>query len=190
MESVGYLRPMRRTVAAVAFAASLTIAFVGCGSDSATSDTSSSPGGSSATTEVDPTTGTTLAVQKTTLDNMVDPPGAPGRTLTLMKYDIAPGAKLSPHIHPGLQMAHIDSGTLTYTVVSGTAQVRRAGSTVDEPITGPTTTELNAGDAVIELGDMVHFGENNGDVPVLITATLLTENGHDLAETVTTTTTP
>ncbi len=168
---------MRRALVIIGVVTALTLSFVACESDSGAYDPAT-----------DPTTGTTLAVQKTTLDAMVDPPGAPGRTLTLMRYDIAPGAKLSPHIHPGLQMAHIDSGTLTYTVVSGTAQVRRSGSEVDEPVTGPITVDLEAGDAVIELGDMVHFGENLGVEPVIITATLLTENGHDLAEAVTTTT--
>ncbi len=176
---------MRRALVTLALVTSLTMAFVACGSDSSSSDSSSTAGTANGTTAADATTGTTLAVAKTVLDDLVDPPGAPGRTLTLMRYDIAPGAQLSPHIHPGLQMAHIDSGTLTYTVVSGTAQVRRAGSTADEPLTGPTTTTLGPGDAVIELGDMVHFGANDGDVPVIITATLLTEDGHELAETVT-----
>lgn len=113
------------------------------------------------------------------------PPGAPGRTLTLIRYTIAPGAKLSPHIHPGVQLASIQSGTLTYTVESGTATVTRAGGGTEE-VTGPATTTLGPGDAVVEHDGMVHFGANDTDQPVVILATLLTEDGKDLAVTVTT----
>lgn len=175
---------MRRSAAALVLVAAFVVAAAACGSD--TTSTGSAVGASTAEAA---TTGTTLPVVREILDDMVDPPGAPGNTLTLARYTIAPGAKLAPHVHPGLQMASIDSGTLTYTIVSGTAQVRRAGATTDEPITGPTTFELGTGDAVIEVGDMVHFGENKGDEPVIILATLLTQDGHDLAENVTTTTT-
>lgn len=123
------------------------------------------------------------AVVKQVLNEQKDPPGAPGRTLTLMRYVIAPGAKLSPHIHPGIQLAYIESGTLTYTIVSGTANVRRGGGG-PEPVTGPATITLHAGDAVNETGDMVHFGANEGSVPLVILASLLTEDGKDLAVTV------
>ena len=122
---------------------------------------------------------------KDILAQQVDPPGAPGRTLTLIRYTIDPGAQLAPHVHPGIQMAFIDAGALTYTVESGTATVKRAGGQ-PEPVTGPTTITLNRGDSVIEMGDMVHFGANKGDEPLIITATLLTEDGKDLAVTVTT----
>jgi len=175
---------MRRPAAVLFLAATLVVAAAACGSD----DTSPATAADVSTTEA-ATTGTTLPVVREILDDMVDPPGAPGNTLTLARYTIAPGAKLSPHVHPGLQMASIDSGTLTYTIVSGIAQVRRAGSATDEPVTGPATFELEPGDAIIEVGDMVHFGENKGDVPVIILATLLTRDGHELAENVTTTTT-
>ena len=55
--------------------------------------------------------------------------------------------------------------------------------------TGPTTIELDAGDSVIEIDGMVHYGENLTAEPVVILATLLTEDGHDLAEKITTATT-
>ena len=129
--------------------------------------------------------GTTVAVQKDVLASEVDPPGGEGSTLTLMRYTIAPGAKLSPHIHPGVQLAHIESGTLTYTVVEGTATVTRADGTV-EPVTAPATTTLGPGDAVAENDGMVHFGANDTTEPVVILATLLTADGEDLAVTVTT----
>lgn len=132
------------------------------------------------------TSTTAVAVVREILATDADPPGAPGRTLTLVRYTIAPGAQLPAHIHPGVQLAAIQSGSLTYTVLSGTASVERADGTT-EPVTGPATVLLKPGDEVTETGDMVHFGANSTGAPVVILATLLTESGRDLAVVVTTT---
>jgi hypothetical protein len=129
---------------------------------------------------------TPAPVVKDVLASETDPPGAVGRTLTLIRYTIAPGAELPAHVHPGVQLASIQSGSLTYTVVSGTATVTRAATATPEPVTGPNTVTLGPGDAVSERGDMVHFGANRTDSPVVILATLLTESGRDLAVVVTT----
>lgn len=128
------------------------------------------------------TPATPVPVVREVLDNDTTPPGAPGSTLSLVRYTIAPGAKLAPHVHPGVQMASIESGTLTYTVISGVAHVRRAGASTDTPAAGPVMIQLGRGDAVTEVGDMVHFGENKTKEPVVILATLLTRHGHQLAE--------
>lgn len=114
------------------------------------------------------------------LAQMDSPPGASGRRLTLVRYTIAPGAQLAPHVHPGVQMASIESGTLSYQVVSGTVAIQRrvGGNGVPErteSLTGPASTKLDAGDVVIEEGQMVHFGANNTNEPVVIAATLITE---------------
>ena len=172
-------RPITRAVLVV----SMIVLSVGCASSSkGTASTPSSDPSNKATT-------TTVAILKDVLDDVADPPGAPGRTLSLVRYTIAPGAKLPLHVHPGVQMAHIESGTLTYTIESGTAQVRRAGTKGHVAVTGPTTITLKAGDSVVEPDGMVHFGANRGSVPLVIIATLLTKDGHELAESVTTTTT-
>ena len=174
---------MRRFLA-VLFVSLGALSATACGADSLAS-TSTSSAGAGSTPGSSAAPGTTVAVAKEVLGTEADPPGADGSTLTLMRYTIAPGATLSPHIHPGVQVAHIESGTLTYTIVSGTATVTRAGG-VAEPVTGPTTISLEPGDAVAENLDMVHFGANETDEPVIILATLLTEDGQDLAVTVTT----
>ena len=127
-------------------------------------------------------------VVKEVLAEDTTPPGAPGYTLTLIRYTIAPGAQLAPHVHPGVQMANIDSGSLTYTIISGTAEVRRAGGQAT-PVTGPTRSPSAPGDSVVEPFDMVHFGANDTDEPVVITATLLTESAQGLSVAVSTTTT-
>jgi len=134
--------------------------------------------------------GTTLAVVRSVLAEMADPPGAEGRTLSLVRYTIAPGAKLAPHIHPGVQMASIESGTLSYTIESGTAVIRRAGATDDERLEGPTITKLGPGDSVDEVAGMVHFGANETDRPIVILASLLTVSGEGLSVTVGSTTPP
>ena len=174
---------MRRLAVPASFVLTLFLV-TACGDDSASGPASTAAPATSAS----PTT--TVAVQRDILATDVDPPGAPGRTLTLARYTIAPGAQLSPHVHPGVQVAFIRSGSLTYTVISGTASVRRAGASDPEPVTGPATTTLGPGDSVTETGDMVHFGANNTDEPLVIEATLLTEDGRDLAVVVTTVPTP
>jgi quercetin dioxygenase-like cupin family protein len=144
-------------------------------------DTTANPPATSSASTTTATTAFTEPVVREILAATEDPPGAPGRTLTLARYTIQPGAKLPAHVHPGIQMAWIESGTLTYTIESGTAQVQRAGTEQPEPVEGPTTITLQAGDAVLELGDMVHFGANTSDEPIVIYASLLTESGKDLA---------
>jgi quercetin dioxygenase-like cupin family protein len=179
------MRHTRRALVGVLLGA---VAVVGCGSSgSSAGSTTSSPATTTAKAAISTTT---VEVQVDVLDDLVDPPGADGRTLSLVRYTIAPGAKLKPHVHPGVQMARVESGTLTYTVVSGVALVRRKGSTSDRPVTGPTTITLHAGDAVTEKGDMVHYGENRSDQVLVIVATLLTEDGRPLADPVTTTVPP
>lgn len=114
------------------------------------------------------------------------PPGAPDRRLTLVRYTIAPGTVLDSHVHPGIQMASVLSGTLTYRIVSGTARVER---TVDaegrpasvEELSGPTETELLPGDVVLEVETMVHHGANETTRPVVILAALLTEPAEALS---------
>lgn len=172
----------RRRLLVVLATAALVLVGIGCGS----STTSGATAGSTAPATSAGAPGTTVAVQKDVLATDPQPPGAPGRTLTLIRYTIAPGAKLAPHVHPGVQLASIQSGTLTYTVVSGSVTLTRAGAAPTQ-VTGPTTITLGPGDVVAETGDMVHYGANDSSSPVVILASLLTETGKDLAVTVTTT---
>jgi quercetin dioxygenase-like cupin family protein len=187
------LRPRRALLGAALVA---VISLVGCGSSSGSGSGSDGATATTAapTTARDASSSTTVPgsteVVKDVLGSEVDPPGAPGRTLTLIRYTIPPGAKLAPHIHPGVQMARITSGELTYTVEQGTAIVRRKGASSDERVDAPATITLGPGDTVVERDGMVHFGANETDEPIVIDATLLTVDGEDLAVPVTTTTTP
>mgnify|MGYP001492122705 CR=1 FL=1 len=183
--------PARRMAFAGLLALVVALATGSCGS----SDASEGRPASTTAKPADPSTDATApagaagAVVKDILGTEVDPPGAPGRTLTLIRYTIPPGAALAPHIHPGVQLASIRSGRLTYNVVDGVAIVRRAGATTDEKLVGPTSTVLRPGDAVTEVDGMVHFGANDTKKPIVIEATLITKTGEDLAVPVSTSTT-
>jgi quercetin dioxygenase-like cupin family protein len=66
-------------------------------------------------------------VAREALAQDIDPAGAKGRTLGLSRVDVQPGAQLALHRHPGVQIARIDQGVLTYTVVTGAVNVWRPG---------------------------------------------------------------
>lgn len=107
------------------------------------------------------------------------PEAAPGQELQLARYVIQPDTRLATHVHPGTQIASIASGVLTYTVLTGEVPVSRAvdGGTPApvESVRAGQTTRLHPGDAVVERPGVVHFGENQGNEPVVIlAATLLT----------------
>lgn len=101
------------------------------------------------------------------------PSEAEGRILELVRYTIPAGAKLPPHIHPGMQIEKVELGTLTYSVVKGTAKIKRANGK-EETLDAGQTTRLTVGDSLVEPGGMVHYGQNETeDVVILISASLL-----------------
>ncbi len=97
---------------------------------------------------------------------------APGYTLSLRRGVFAPGGIVPLHHHPGALVLYIESGTLTYTVFEGEAQVQRQVEPGGTP--GPierfgpgTEAVLTAGDVVFEQ-DVVHVTANHGSVPAII----------------------
>jgi hypothetical protein len=108
------------------------------------------------------------------------PANAPGERLYLQRVTIEPGARLDTHRHEGTQIARVVDGTLTYDIVEGTAEVTRRDGLV-ESFTGPTTVTLERGDALTETDDLIHFGSNDGDAPVIILVAALLADGAPLA---------
>lgn len=104
------------------------------------------------------------------------PPGATGRELTLSRVTVEPAAGLAPHTHPGTQMAHIDQGTLTYSVYHGQVTVTRSEGATETYGAGETI-QLNTGDSLIEPRGMVHSAKNDGGEPVVILLTSLFDAG-------------
>ena len=116
------------------------------------------------------------------------PPFAPGHSLDLAQYTIAPGAVLPIHVHPGMQVAWVQSGELTYHVLKGEVPVGRATdaatpgvTTTSETVSAGQVTVLRPGDWVIESPGAVHFAENPGTEPVIIFAATLFEVGEPSA---------
>ncbi|MEI7999940.1 MAG: cupin domain-containing protein [Actinomycetes bacterium] len=101
------------------------------------------------------------------------PSNGPGQSLYLTRVRIAPGVPLPEHFHAGTQVFRVMSGTLTYTIVEGSAVVTRSGG-ASRTYFAPTTLELQPGDALVEPPGMVHRGKNATRRPVVtVTAALL-----------------
>jgi quercetin dioxygenase-like cupin family protein len=111
------------------------------------------------------------------------PAGAPGQTLDLVRYTIPAATTLAVHVHPGMQVAWVASGALTYHVLKGQVQIgRAANASAGNP--GPTetlsageSTVLLPGDWVVEVPDAVHYGQNLGTEPLILWATTLLTTG-------------
>jgi quercetin dioxygenase-like cupin family protein len=105
------------------------------------------------------------------------PKGAKDRTLGLSKVVIPAGAQLALHRHEGTQVAHIASGTLTYTVRNGKVRVRRGPA--DDPtfvrtIKAGQTGRIKTGQWIVEQPSDIHRAANNGEEKIVIyLATLL-----------------
>jgi quercetin dioxygenase-like cupin family protein len=104
--------------------------------------------------------------------------GAPRRELILSRVVVPPGARLALHHHLGTQIAHVESGVLTYTVQHGTVVVRRGPSdkgAVRVRTIGPgQTASLSGGEWIVEQPSDIHRAGNDGANPVVIyLATLL-----------------
>jgi quercetin dioxygenase-like cupin family protein len=104
--------------------------------------------------------------------------GAPGRTLVLSRVEVEPGAKLALHHHLGTQVAHIEAGTLAYTVREGAVVVKKGEADANprtlHKIVAGQTGAIRAGQWIVEQPSDIHEAANKGAVPVVIyLATLL-----------------
>jgi quercetin dioxygenase-like cupin family protein len=107
--------------------------------------------------------------------------GAPKRTLVLSKVVVEPGAKLALHHHLGTQIAHIQSGTLTYTVRRGSVVVRRGESDrqpqIVRTIRAGQTASIRSGQWLVEQPSDIHQAANSGSAPVVIYLATLLKTG-------------
>jgi quercetin dioxygenase-like cupin family protein len=115
--------------------------------------------------------------------------GAPDRTMVLSRVEVEPGAQLALHHHLGTQVAHIEAGTLTYTVRRGSVVVRK-GESDQSPRTVRTikagqTGRIRAGQWIVEQPSDVHEAANSGSTPVVIYLATLLKTGAPAATPVT-----
>ena len=105
-----------------------------------------------------------------------DPKNAPGETLYLTRVTFAPRAKIPTHTHPGTQIAFIEKGTLTFTVVrGGSVRIHEDGETRE--LGAGETAELDAGSWIVEKEGVVHYGRNRTDEESVILTSALLESG-------------
>lgn len=74
------------------------------------------------------------------------PAGRP--QLSILRYTLAPHSQLPPHVHRIINCGVVISGALTVVALDGTERT------------------FHAGEAIIEMCDRAHYGENRGDEPV------------------------
>jgi quercetin dioxygenase-like cupin family protein len=106
--------------------------------------------------------------------------GAPGRTMVLSKVTVPAGAKLAVHHHLGTQISRVVSGTLTYTVRQGKAELFEGES--EEPrlvrvIVAGKSAHIRAGQWLVEQPSDIHQAANRGSSPVVIYLATLLKDG-------------
>jgi quercetin dioxygenase-like cupin family protein len=106
--------------------------------------------------------------------------GAPGRTMVLSKVTVPAGAKLAVHHHLGTQVSRVVSGTLSYTVRQGKAELFEGES--EEPrlvrvITAGKTAQVQPGQWLVEQPSDIHQAANRGSSPVVIYLATLLKDG-------------
>jgi quercetin dioxygenase-like cupin family protein len=110
---------------------------------------------------------------------------APGQTVYLARFIIQPGSEIFPHGHPGTTVLAIESGSLGWTLLQGTAYVVRgagSGGTAVEEIAAPETEViLEPGDAIYYEADVVHTARGaSADEPTVVLGTLILGAGQPL----------
>jgi quercetin dioxygenase-like cupin family protein len=108
------------------------------------------------------------------------PDTAPGQRLGLWRVTIPVGAGLPPHWHPGYQLARIETGTLRYTVITGSLVVILPDGAT-RTVEAGATYDITAGTTVVEQPGAEHAAANAGDVPVDIVLATLFEDGAEPA---------
>ncbi len=107
--------------------------------------------------------------------------GAPQRTMVLSRVTVPPGVKLAEHHHLGTQIAHVEAGTLTYTVRQGSAEVRE-GESDQQPrlvrvIHAGQTARLKPEQWIVEQPSDIHEAANRGGTPVVLYIATLLKTG-------------
>jgi len=110
---------------------------------------------------------------------------APGQRVYLARFVFQPGAELFPHSHPGTTLLGVQSGSLGWTLLAGTAHVMRgaaAGATGPaEDLTEPgTDVTLEPGDAITYEDDVVHTARGAGDEETVVLGTFVLTSGEPL----------
>jgi mannose-6-phosphate isomerase-like protein (cupin superfamily) len=83
----------------------------------------------------------------------IEPTTAAGQELQLVRVEVAPDATVATHTHPGTIALCLESGSVVFGVVDGTATVTRAATAA----TPEAAEQLAAAETVLEPGDCLTF---------------------------------
>ena len=102
--------------------------------------------------------------------------------MVLSKVTVPPGAKLATHHHLGTQISRVVSGTLTYTVRQGMAELYEGEADSEEArlvrdITAGKTAKIRAGQWLVEQPSDIHEAANRGSASVVIYLATLLKDG-------------
>jgi quercetin dioxygenase-like cupin family protein len=121
------------------------------------------------------------AVQRDALAASPKVQGAKGRTLALSRVKVPAGASIPLHHHLGTQVAYIQAGTLTYTVVEGSVKVMRGssddGGKLVRRIGAGETGRIRTGQWLVEQPSTIHRARNDGSTQVVILISNLIKTG-------------
>ena len=106
------------------------------------------------------------------------PAATPGQALSLVRITFEPGGYFVAHGHPGAQIWYIDAGTLSTSILEGTARLTRApvGGTPTPPeeLAPGDEVTMAEGEALFFDHDVVHTVRNEGDeTSVLLISAIL-----------------
>jgi hypothetical protein len=102
----------------------------------------------------------------------VEPAVAPGQELQLVRVEVASGATVAPHTHPGTIALCFESGAPIFGVVAGTATLTHAATAATPeaavPLAAGTETQLQPGDCItFDATQTVHTLRNPGGPAVI-----------------------
>ncbi|MGD9734167.1 MAG: hypothetical protein AB7V58_00950 [Solirubrobacterales bacterium] len=107
--------------------------------------------------------------------------GAPGRTMVLSRVTVPAGVELALHHHLGTQIAHVEAGTLTYTVRRGAAVVWEGESDQNprrvRTIHAGQSARLRPEQWIVEQPSDIHEAANRGRGPVVLYLSTLLRTG-------------
>jgi mannose-6-phosphate isomerase-like protein (cupin superfamily) len=109
---------------------------------------------------------------KTVVLARIAPAAAPGQELQLVRVEVAPGATVAPHTHPGTIALCLESGAPVFGVAEGTVTMTRAATSATpaaaETLTAGAEIALRPGDCLtFEATDTVHTLRNPGGPAVI-----------------------
>ncbi len=119
----------------------------------------------------------------------IEPPGAPGYVLQLVRVTFAPGAEVATHRHSGGTVTTTLSGSHAFTVLEGNARLIRAGmatpaadAEAGEPMQLGQEYAIAVGDVMVFDETVAHTAHNPNNEPAVLMEAQLRAGDRPLTE--------